>query len=398
MRSQWSIVATLGSTQALAWASSFYLPAVLAPEMARDLGVSSAWVFGALSLGLGISAFLGPLAGRLIDERGGRPVLCASNLVFALGLGVLALAHGRGALLLAWLVLGIAMAAGLYEPAFAALTRLYGHRSHTPITGITLIAGFASTIGWPTSAYLEHRFGWRGACVGWAALHLALGLPLNAWALWAAPPVLAPTPKAPLAVSESSAPVAVDRRMLILAFMFTASGIVSYGVASNLPGLFSAIGASPAAAIGAAALMGPAQVGARILEFSARRWSSPLISAKVANALHPLAALTLGLGGAPLIAAFSVIHGAGNGILTIARGTLPLALFGPHGYGARLGRISAPARVGQAVGPFVFGLGVERFGTRALFISSALSIAALVSLFRLALPRDRPASSRNTDP
>jgi hypothetical protein len=166
-------------------------------------------------------------------------------------------------------------------------------------------------------------------------------------------------------------------------------------LASNLAGLFTAIGASPAAAIGAAALMGPAQVGARILEFSVRRWSSPLISAKVANALHPLGALALGLGGAPLIAAFSVIHGAGNGILTIARGTLPLALFGPQGYGARLGRISAPARIGQAVGPFLFGLGVERFGTRALFISSALSLAALVSLFRLALPRDQITRGRN---
>jgi hypothetical protein len=290
-------------------------------------------------------------------------------------------------LFLAWGILGVAMAAGLYEPAFAALTRLYGRNSHTPITGITLIAGFASTVGWPTSAYLEHRFGWRGACLGWAALHLCLGLPLNAWALRTSSPYPLSTPETVLWASPQEIPTRPDRRMLILSFMFTASGVVAYGVAANLPGLFAALGATPVAAIAAASLMGPAQVGARVLEFSARRWSNPLISAKIANALHPLAALALGLGGTPMIALFSVIHGAGNGILTIARGTLPLVLFGPRGYGARLGRISAPARVGQALGPFLFGAAIERFGTRTLFISSALSFAALVSLFQLTVPR-----------
>lgn len=147
MPSRGAIVATLGSTQALAWASSFYLPAVLAAPIARDLGLSPPWIYAALSFGLGISAFLGPLAGRLIDERGGHLVLCASNGLFALGLGLLATSFGWITLFFAWLVLGIAMAAGLYEPAFAALTRLYGMASRAPITGITLIAGFESTVG-----------------------------------------------------------------------------------------------------------------------------------------------------------------------------------------------------------------------------------------------------------
>jgi MFS family permease len=386
MTRPWLVVAALGVTQALAWASSFYLPAVLAGPMSEDLGLTTSWIFASLSLGLGISAFWGPLAGRLIDERGGRPVLCASNVLFAIGLAALAAAQGRATLLGAWFVIGIAMAAGLYEPAFAALTRLYGEKSHTPITGITLIAGFASTVGWPASAYMAHMWGWRGACLGWAALHLSLGLPLNWWTLRATPAPPTRASEKPVQAAAASIPTVADPRMAILAFMFTASGIVSYGVAANLPGLFAAWGATSVAAIAAASLMGPAQVGARVLEFSARRWSNPLISAKIANALHPLAALVIGLGGVPVIALFSVIHGAGNGILTIARGTLPLALFGPSGYGARLGRISAPARVGQALGPFLFGAAIERFGTRTLFISSALSVAALVSLFRLTIP------------
>jgi hypothetical protein len=171
--------------------------------------------------------------------------------------------------------------------------------------------------------------------------------------------------------------------MLILAFTFTASGIVSIGMATNLPRLFNEMGVGPTAAIAAASLMGPAQVCARIMEFSARRWSNPLISAKLANALHPIAALVLALGGAAAIALFSIIHGAGNGILTIARGTLPLALFGPHGYGDRVGRITAPGRIGQAIAPFLFGTAIDRMGVWLLLMSSGLSLAALISLFRL---------------
>jgi MFS family permease len=169
MKNRVAIVASLGSTQALAWASSYYLPAVLAAPIARDIGLSPPWIYAALSLGLGVSAVLGPLLGRWIDVHGGRPVICGSNLAFAAGLCALAFAAGPVSLIFAWLLLGAAMAAGLYESAFAALTRLYGHDSRGAITGITLIAGFASTVGWPTTALLEHSFGWRGACLAWAA-------------------------------------------------------------------------------------------------------------------------------------------------------------------------------------------------------------------------------------
>ncbi|MBS0422585.1 MAG: MFS transporter [Proteobacteria bacterium] len=386
MRSRWAIVATLGSTQALAWASSFYLPAVLAGSIARDVHVTTSVVFAALSVGLGLSAFLGPLVGRLIDERGGALVLCASNVVFAVGLLALAFATGPVSLFCAWLVLGVAMAAGLYEPAFAALARIYGSNSRAPMTGITLIAGFASTIGWPISAFLEHRLGWRGACLSWLVIQVAVALPLNTWALRGAGAATEgeaagePPPTVPQPGGQA------DPRMTTLAFVFTASGIVSIGVATNLPGLFAALGATPTAAIAAASLMGPAQVAARIVEYGAKRWSNPLTSAKVANVLHPVATVALALGGVSSITLFALIHGAGNGILTIARGTLPLALFGAQGYGARIGKIAAPARIGQAIAPFLFGMAIERFGTGMLALSCALSIAAFLALFRLRMP------------
>ncbi len=266
----------------------------------------------------------------------------------------------------------------------SSMTRLYGHDSRGAITGITLVAGLASTVGWPISAVLEHSIGWRGTCVTWAALHLFLGLPLNAWAMRYGKGEERPEPA--VSGKQPPPPDTPDRRMLILAFMFTASGVVTIGMATNLPRLFAAIGATPAAAIAAASMLGPAQVAARVLEFSARRRINPLISARIASAMHPLASLTIALGGVPVIAAFSILHGAGTGVLTIARGTLPLALYGPAGYGARIGRIAAPARIGQALAPFLFGLAIEKLGGATLVISSGLSLAALLALSWLTLP------------
>ncbi|MGH6611683.1 MAG: MFS transporter, partial [Burkholderiaceae bacterium] len=169
-------VAILGTAQTLAWASTYYLPAVLAPPMARDLGVSIPTVFAAFSCALVISALLGPYAGRAIDRWGGRPILMATNVVFAMGLAALSVAQRPVELFAAWLVLGVGMGSGLYEAAFTTLVRLYGTGARASITGITLLAGFASTVGWPLSTVLEGHLGWRGACATWAALHLLIGI------------------------------------------------------------------------------------------------------------------------------------------------------------------------------------------------------------------------------
>jgi MFS family permease len=155
------IVAALGTTQTLAWGSSYYLPAILAEPIAEGLGVSRALVFGVFSGSLLLSALLGPAVGRAIDNRGGRGVLVLSNVVLAAGLVLLAFAHGVVGLAMAWSVLGVGMALGLYDSAFATLTGLYGRAARGPITGITLIAGFASTIGWPLSAFSARS--WAGA-------------------------------------------------------------------------------------------------------------------------------------------------------------------------------------------------------------------------------------------
>ncbi len=371
-------VAALGSAQTLAWASSYYLPAILAAPMARDLGVTVPTVFAAFSLALVVSALLGPQAGRAIDRWGGRPVLMATSLVFALGLALLGASRDPFMLFLAWAVLGVGMGSGLYEAGFAALVRLYGASSRGAITGITLIAGFASTVGWPLSAWLDAQVGWRGACYAWAALHLVLGLPLNAC-----------LPRAGAAVAkavagETTAHAAPPlRSMLLLSFVFAVTWFISTAMAAHLPRLLVASGATLAAAVAVGALIGPAQVAARLLEFGLLRRVHPLLSARLAAALHPLGVAVLAWAGAPAAAVFGVLHGAGNGILTIAKGTLPLVLFGPQGYGHRQGVLMMPARIAQALAPWLFGVVLDHWGARALALSAALSLLALAALMLL---------------
>ena len=177
--SRLAVVLVLGTTQTLAWASSYYLPAILADRIAADLGLSSTWFFAAFSGALVISAVVGPRVGRTVDAIGGREVLAASNVIIAAGLAVLAFAHSQAVLWLAWLILGLGMGIGLYDTAFATLGRIYGTEARSAITGITLIAGFASTVGWPLTAWGAAELGWRETCIAWSIAHLVLGLPLN---------------------------------------------------------------------------------------------------------------------------------------------------------------------------------------------------------------------------
>lgn len=377
-------VASLGAAQTLAWASTYYLPAILAAPMARDLGTTVPTVFAAFSVALIVSALIGPRSGAAIDRFGGRPVLMATSLVFALGLAILGWSTGLTGLFAAWIVIGIGMGSGLYESAFASLVRLHGKDARTSITGITLIAGFASTVGWPLSTWLESHYGWRNTCLAWAALHVLVGLPLNALLPRAEPVQVAEPPAgsaATMPVSTSQAPS--RRSMLILSFVFAATWFISTAMAAHLPHLMQAAGASAATALLVGTLIGPAQVAARVLEFGWLRKVHPLLSARLASAMHPIGVTMLLLGGPALAPLFGIFHGAGNGILTIAKGTLPLVLFGSTGYGARQGWLMVPARVAQALAPFLFGIVLDPLQGRALWVTAGVGVAAFVALLAL---------------
>jgi hypothetical protein len=373
-----AIVLSLGVTQTLAWASSYYLLAILASPIAQDTKMPVAAVFGAFSGALLISALIGPHAGKTIDRIGGRLVLAASNILFAAGLGLLAAARAWPLVCLAWLCLGLGMGLGLYDAAFAALGRLYGAAARAPITGITLMAGFASTIGWPVTFWALKNFGWREACLGWAFAHLVIGLPLNL--------SLPRTERAPLGnIAPAPPPLAMDRTMWLLAFAFAAGWTISTAMAAHLPRLLEAIGASETQALIAGMLIGPAQVAARIVEAASLKRYHPLLSARLSAALHPIGAglLTLGTAAVP---AFALLHGAGNGILTIARGTVPLALYGPVNYGYRLGILGVPARIAQASAPLLFAILIDAFGAGAFVFSAALGVSTFCAFCLIKAP------------
>jgi predicted MFS family arabinose efflux permease len=368
------IILALGTTQTLAWASSMYLPAILADPIARDLGVSSNWVFAAFSVALVLAALLGPRIGRQIDLVGGRSVLSISNLVLAAGLVLLGLTNSIPMLAIAWLLLGIGMGLGLYDAAFAALGRIYGNAARGAITGITLIAGFASTVGWPLTAWGLHTIGWRDTCFAWAAAHILIGLPIN----WLMLPAVTGAKAAVAAAIKPHIPI--DRTMVLLAFAFAAAWSVTGAMAAHLPRIVEAAGATTTQAVFAGAMIGPAQVLARIAEAGFLSRYHPVVSTRLACLTHPIGAVILAFAGGGAASVFAIFHGAGNGILTIARGTLPLAIFGPENYGYRLGIIGAPARMAQAVAPLAFGLLIDVMGSRVLIVSSVLSLAALLAL------------------
>jgi predicted MFS family arabinose efflux permease len=300
--------------------------------------------------------------------------------------------------------------------------RLYGQDSRNAITGITLIAGFASTVGWPLSAWMETQWGWRGACLGWAALHLLLGLPLNlivprAGRQGRAHPQnqlstpartvslgpesgLSPAPNSNPDTNTNTSPVPMPpqapppgdlRTAVLLAVVFALVWFISTAMATHLPALLQAGGASLAAAVAVGALVGPAQVVGRLLEFGLLRRIHPLLSARLAGLAHPAGVLVLMALGGPAAAAFAVLHGAGNGIMTIAKGTLPLVLFGPAGYGARQGWMMMPARVSQALAPVLFGLALQRWGVHALWLSAALGLLAFAALMAIKPQRESAA-------
>ena len=338
-------------------------------------------VFAAFSVALLVAAAVGPYAGRLIDHHGGRSVLMVSNLVFASGLLALSQAQQSTHVFAAWAMLGIAMGSGLYEAAFATAVRLYEQKARGTITGITLFAGFASTVGWPLSAYLESTVGWRTTCMTWALLHLVIGLPLNALLPRATMASLPMTPSKAGGPSAMLSPSQSRRATFLMAYVFAATWFMSTAMAAHLPALLTAAGVAAAAAVGIAALVGPSQVAGRMIEFTFLKNSHPLLSARLAALAHPLGVLGLGIFGSSAALGFAVLHGLGNGILTIAIGTLPLLVFGAEGYGQRQGLLMVPARVMQAGAPFLFGLAVAQWGARSLWFSAFLGLSACAALW-----------------
>ncbi|WP_332678325.1 MFS transporter [Brevundimonas sp.] len=377
-----AVVPVLGLGQVVAFASSYYLLGVLADPMARDLGLDPAAPFAALSAAFLLSAVLTPWAGRLIERRGGRTVLAASNVAYAAALLLIGSALNSWVLLTGIAALGFGMAIGLYGTAFSVLVELKGAAARRSITAVSLIGALGGGVGWPLSRMAAEAWDWRAACLMWALAHLAICLPLGLT-------VLPKRPRADRCATEApAAPVIWDRRMLQMAGIFAGAWFVSTAMGAHLPRLLVDLGMSLDRAAWAAGLMAASAIGARLFDLLVLHRSHPVATARLGTLLHPAGALIASVGGPRLAAAIAVGQGAGNGLLSVASGVLPLHVFGPDRYAVRQAMILTPARYLQAAAPAAYALALDASAGFALAASSAVCLVMFALTFGL-----RPVSA-----
>jgi MFS family permease len=397
----WRAVSVLGLTEILSWGALFYPPVLTVPLIAADNGWSKSFAMGGFSVGLLVGGLVSRYVGALIDRFGGHVVMPYGSLLGAAGLVGLVTAPNALTYYAAWTLIGVAMAAALYDPAFATLGRIFGKGARAPITVLTLAGGFASTVSWPATQVLIDTIGWRGAYLVYAALLVVVAAPLHAFAL--------PRERASRIGHDAggAASTVADARpaavlpphglaYVLVAAAFSAYAFVPSALSAQLLAIFQRFGLSAASVVIIGMLFGPAQVLARIGELAFGRDLHPLWTARLAIGLMVAAFVLLALlpFSAPLAAAFAVIYGMANGLMTIARGTVPLALFGATGYGRLLGRIAGPYLVVQAAAPVCLSFIAERTSDAAgLAVVAAFAAAALLCFAAIRQPGKRTAAA-----
>jgi MFS family permease len=374
------VVPALGITQILAWGSSYYLPAVLARPIAADTGWPLAWVIAGLSLGLLIAGLISPFVGRRIHDLGGRPILIASALLLAAGFTVLAVAPNLPVFIAGWAVMGLGMGAGLYDAAFSTLGRIYGLAARQHITTLTLFGGLASTACWPLSAFFVSEFGWRGTCGAYAGIQILVALPIYLIALKGAVPPLPAESKTSKSIQSAPAGTAGHRALFVLvAVAITIASMLSTVVSVYLLTLLQSRGLTLAAAVALGTLVGPSQVGARFIEMLVSRFHHPIWT-KIASVSLVATGLLLLWMDIRLVAVCLVCYGAGIGLESIARATLPLSLFGAADYAPIMGRLARPSLIAQAATPSIGALLIQGWG-----IEGMLGVVTLGALLNVGL-------------
>lgn len=369
------IVPVLGLGQVVAFASSYYLLGILADPMAQALRLAPSALFTALSAAFLISAALSPAAGRWIERSGGRRVQAWAHLAFAAALLTMALSPSAIVLIVGVAALGFGMAIGLYGTAFAVLVELHGAAARRSITAVSLIGALGGGLGWPVSRLIIEAWDWRVACAVWALAHLALCLPLTLTVL--------PRRHSPTTPRAALEPIRWDRRMVQIAAVFAGGWMVSTAMGAHLPRLLGQLGLGAEQAAWAAGLMAASAIGARLFELLVLHRSHPVATVRLACLFHPLGAALAAWGGTRLVPLLAVGQGAGNGLLSVASGVLPLHVFGPERYAVRQAMILTPARYLQAAAPAAYALAIDVSPGVALAASSAVCLAMCALTFGL---------------
>jgi hypothetical protein len=378
--------AVLGINQTLSWGMTFYLPAIVAAPVAASFGESGFAVLGAFSWALLVTGACAPRVGKWIDHHGGRGALLASILVIAAGQAVLAISHGLALWYLGWTIIGVGMAMGLYDAAFATVGGLLGQEAGPSITGITLVAGFASTVFWTLGAALIGALEWRGLLLAYAGLMLAVNLPM----VWLLVPPAPPRPKQQAATGSLPRSPSQRRALVLLGAFFAVRWFITSALAVNALLLFQGVGLTAGQAVGVAALIGPGQVAGRLLEYAIGPRVDILVKARVAALLFPLGAGLLLLGGPIAATGFALLYGMSNGVMTINRGTLPLAIFGPEGYASMLGWLAVPVLLAQATAPTITAPLMAHLSALNVFlVSGGAAAVAVLFLMPLRVPGTR---------
>jgi MFS family permease len=375
------VITALGVTQILAWGSTFYLLGVLANPITSDTGWDYDWVMSGVSIGLLTAGVVSPRVGRAIGKWGGRPILAFSAVLLAAGLLLLGSSQNLAAYLAAWVVLGVGMGSGLTDAAFSTLGRIYGEDARSAITSLTLFAGFASTICWPLSAYLVEYLGWRDACFVYACIHIGVSLPILVLAIPRRS--LITTSIGGNARSRVSLAPGELTVVVLLATVLTLSAAILSMLGIHLLPLLEARGLKLPVAVGLGAIIGPSQVGARVVEMFAGRHYHPIWT-MIGSAVLVAVGTGLLFADFPIYyAAAIVLYGAGNGLGSIARGTLPLALFGALRYPALMGRLALPILMSMALSPLLAAIVFDDKGADLTLGLIALLAAANVLLVGL---------------
>jgi MFS family permease len=381
--SRFRLGAVLGINQTLSWGMTFYLPAIVAGPVAATLDESGFRVLGAFSWALLVTGACAPRVGKWIDRHGGRGALLASIVVIVIGQAVLAVTPNLAVWYLGWTIIGIGMSMGLYDAAFATAGGLLGKEAGPSITGITLVAGFASTVFWTLGAALIGILDWRGLLLAYAGLMLLVNLPM----VWLLVPQAPPRLKQTAAVDTGSRSPAEKHAVVLLGAFFALRWFITSAIAVHVLPLLGGIGLTEPEAIGVAALIGPGQVAGRIIEYAVGPRVDILVKARLGALLFPVGAAVLLQGGPVAATVFAVLYGMSNGIMTINRGTLPLAMFGADGYARMLGWLAVPVLLAQAAAPTLTAPLVEALPALDVFLLCGTAAAvAVMFLLPLRLP------------
>lgn len=391
------LILALGVTQVAGYGALYYAFAVLAPEMTKSFGWAPEWTYGGFAIGLLAGGLAAPFAGRLIDKYGTRRMMSVGSVLASLSLFALSKAEGLVSYYAAMIALEVVSTLVLYDAAFTALTQAHGAGARRAISKLTLIGGFASTLFWPLTTGWLAQMEWRSIYQIYAVGYLALALPLHALLL---PPgrgavTRRSQPSAEQAHDGYLAGTARRRAFVLLAIAFSLQGFVVSAMSVHMLTLLQGFGFSTVLAVSLGAMVGPSQVTGRLIEMLFGTNVAPVTTAWVSGALMPFGfvLLVIGSGTAALAGLFAIAYGVSMGLSSIVRGTVPLQLFGPAGYGAMLGRLSAPGLVIRAAAPLGFAVMMERAGLSAsTWVLVAFSGTAALALLLLARESTRRCS------